>query len=229
MARKFWWPGAMPDQLVLVQNFVKKISNYLAVLGLTPAQGTAAEALCNAFIGAFNAAEQCKQTGVAMTKWRDLVMYGEPVGSDAPKAPVFPVVGAVTYTVGVVTQFFALRDLIVASPGYTETIGEDLGIVGPKSSSATPTTITPELKTVTTTGYWVNLTGSMQGMDAMRVEYAPKGGTFSTVAFLTNTPGGFQITPTNPNLPETGHIRAVYIKKNAEFGNYSADYPVTVS
>jgi hypothetical protein len=66
-------------------------------------------------------------------------------------------------------------------------------------------------------------------MDALRVEYAPKGGNFSTVAFLTTTPGGFQITPGTPGQPEKGHIRAVYIKKNEVYGNYSADYPVTVS
>jgi hypothetical protein len=89
--------------------------------------------------------------------------------------------------------------------------------------------VTPNLKTATSTGYWVNLSGSMQGMDALRVEYAPKGGAFKTVAFLTNTPGGFQITPLAAGQPETGHIRAVFIKKNAEFGNYSADYPVTLS
>jgi len=66
-------------------------------------------------------------------------------------------------------------------------------------------------------------------MDALRVEYARKGGSFSPVAFLTNTPGGFQITPETPGEPETGHVRAVFIKKNEEYGNYSADYPVTVS
>jgi hypothetical protein len=58
---------------------------------------------------------------------------------------------------------------------------------------------------------------------------APNGGDFAPVAFLTNTPGSFQITPANPNQPESGVIRAVYIKKNAEYGNYSANYPVTVS
>ena len=69
----------------------------------------------------------------------------------------------------------------------------------------------------------------MQGMDALRVEYAPNDGQFTNVAFLTNTPGGFQITPQTPGQPEAGRIRCVYIKRNAEFGNYSADYPVTVS
>ena len=45
----------------------------------------------------------------------------------------------------------------------------------------------------------------------------------------TKTPGGFTITPATPGAAEAGHIRGVFIKKNEEYGNYSADYPVTVS
>ncbi len=127
------------------------------------------------------------------------------------------------------TQFIKLRDQIVSAPGYTQTIGEDLGIVGADASKPTPSTLVPELKTATSTGYWVNLSGSMKGMDAMRVEYARNGGQFETVAFLTNTPGGFQITPANPNVPEVGVIRAVFIKRNEDAGPYSASYPVTLS
>lgn len=229
MPKKFWWPTSLAEQLILVQNFLAKIATLGPILGLSPAQVTAAVALCEAFIGAFNATEQAKQSMQSMTQWRDVVFYGTPTGKDAPQAPVFAVVGPVTYSRGVVTQFFALRDLIVALPNYTVDIGEDLGIVGSEITPDAPETVAPNLKTVTSTGYWVNLTGSMRGMDAMRVEYARKGGEFSTVAFLTNTPGGFQITPVNPTLPETGHIRAIYIKRNAEFGNYSPDYPVTLS
>ncbi len=229
MPKKFWWANALADQLIQVQNFKSKITGVGVALGLTPAQITAAVALCDAFIGAFNATDQAKQTMQSMTQWREVVFYGTPLEKAAPQAPVFAVVGATTYTRGVVTQFFALRDLIVALPNYTVNIGEDLGIVGTEITPKDAVEVSPSLKTVTSTGYWVNLTGSMSGMDGMRIEYAPKGGNFSTVAFLTNTPGGFQVTPVNPNLPEMGHIRAIYIKRNEVFGNYSPDYPVTLS
>ncbi len=229
MAVKFWWPSSMPAQLVLVQNFKAKIGNYRAPLPLTLAEVAAAQELCDGFVGAFNAVEQCRQTMIALTKWRDDVFNAEPVGAAAPAAPVFPVVGAVNYTLGTVTQFFRLRDLIVASPGYTNAMGEDLGIVGAQIIPPSPDQVQPQFKSVTVNGSTINVSGSMQGMDAMRVEYAPNGGTFRTVAFLTNTPGGFTLTPQNPNQPETGQIRAVYIRRNAEVGNFSASYPVTVA
>ncbi|MFZ1699597.1 MAG: hypothetical protein WBO10_16555 [Pyrinomonadaceae bacterium] len=228
MARKFWWPGSKPEQLVLVKNFQVKLPGHSAALGLSPAQLTAADDLCNAFLGSVDSTDQCRMSMQAMTQWRDQVLYGEP-GDPAPAAPVFPVIGAVTYTTGIVKQFIDFRDLIVASPGYNTSIGEDLGIIGAEKSKTPEGLFTPELKAVTSTGYWVNLSGSMKGMDALRVEYAPAGGTFSTVAFLTNTPGGFQISAKEPGQPENGQIRAVYIKKNEVFGNYSANYPVTLS
>ena len=148
MAKKFWWPSSMPAQLVLVQNFQSKIGSYAVPLGLSTAQVTAAEELCTAFVGAFNSAEQCRATMLAMTQWRDKVFSGE-AGMPSPAAPIFPVVGAVTYPQGVVSSLFSLRDLIVASPGYTQGIGEDLGIVGANIIPPAPDQMTPQFKSVT--------------------------------------------------------------------------------
>ncbi|MBL8182459.1 MAG: hypothetical protein JNL64_12705, partial [Blastocatellia bacterium] len=63
----------------------------------------------------------------------------------------------------------------------------------------------------------------------MRVEYRRKGGDWENAAFLTNTPAGFQVTPAVPGGAEAGHVRAVFIKKNEDYGLWSPDYPVTVS
>lgn len=229
MARKFWWPGQMSAQVSLMSNFRAKIGGYATPLSMTPEEVTAAVALCDTFIAAYNLADQSKATMQAMTQWRDLIFEGGPVGSAAPNPPEFPNGPDITYTRGVVVEFTELRDRLITAKGYTEAIGEDLGIIGPEINKIAPDDVTPELKTRTSAGYVVNLSGSMQGMDGMRVEYAPKGGNFATVAFLTNTPGGFTVTPVVPGEPETGFVRAVFIKKNEDYGNFSANYPVTVS
>ncbi len=229
MARKNWQKTSMPEQVVMMKNVRGKMRNYETVLPLTKEQVTDIENLCDAFIAAFDSTESCRQTMIAMTNWRDAVFYGEPKGAEAPAAPAFAPAQPATYTLGVMTQFVAYRELIVASPGYTDAIGEDLSIVGAEILPKPPADVTPVFKSVTTQGYTVNVSGSMQGMDAMRVEYKRKGGNWENIAFLTNTPGGFQISPASPGAAETGHIRAVFIKKNAEFGNYSPDYPVTVA
>lgn len=229
MARKFWWPGVMSAQVSLMSNFRAKISGYATPLQMSTEEVAAAVALCDAFIAAYNISEQSKATMQAMTQWRDLVFEGGPVGTAAPNPPTFPEGDDVTYTRGVVKQFIELRDRLLTAKGYTEAIGEDLQLIGPEINKVAPDQVQPELKAKTSAGYYVSLSGSMQGMDGMRVEYARKGGSFSTVAYLTNTPGGFTITPAVAGEPETGQVRAVFMKKNADYGNYSASYSVTLS
>lgn len=212
-----------------VTNLKNRIDDNAQALDLSAAQVANAIAICDTFIAAVSVTDSCKQVMQGMKQWRDAVLDGEPVGTAAPQAPVFPVVGPVTYTLGVVKQLFKLRDMIVSLPGYTMAIGEDLGIVGAEITPPEPSEMAPVFKSVRTSGTTVTLTGSMHGMDAMRVEYAPANGSFSTVGFATNTPVVVNITPTNPNQPENGQIRAVFIKKNSPFGNFSANYPVTIS
>ncbi len=225
MARKFWWPGAMPDQVVLMINFMKKIPSYKTPLGLDPLQVTNIVSVCDTFVAAFNSVEQCRSTMMALTQWRDHLYYGVSNGAPADAAPVFPVVAPVTTENGLVPEFMKFRDMLLTLPGYTQAIGEDLGILGVETKEKDADSVAPQLKSVTTQGFAVQIKGSMQGFDAMRVEYAPKGGEFAPVAFLTNTPATVNIPGA---APQTGHIRTVYIRKNEDFGNYSADYPVTL-
>jgi hypothetical protein len=42
-------------------------------------------------------------------------------------------------------------------------------------------------------------------------------------------PGSIQISPAQANQPESGQFRAIFIKKNEEFGNYSPNYPVVLA
>jgi len=137
----------MADQLVLIQNFQAKIGAIGPTIGLSPSDITAAALLCTNFIDVFNVVEQ------AMTAWRNVVYYGEPVGALSVPAPVFPVVGTDHYKNGIVKQYQELGDRIVAAPGYTVQIGEDLGIVGSESTPKLADNVASELKTSTSTGY----------------------------------------------------------------------------
>lgn len=165
----------------------------------------------------------------AVTNWRDIVLYGEPQGTAGPAAPVFPLIDGSIFTRGAVDQFFELRDQIVANDGYTEAMGEDLGLVGAEQQGLVPSETAPELKTVSASTNVVTITGSMQGLPAMRVEYAAKGQTYGTVAVITNLPAQITVPMANPNVPQLGTIRTIFIKKNADFGNYSPNYDVTLA
>jgi hypothetical protein len=229
MAKNPWWERTLAGQLVQVQNLMVKVGGYAATLGLTPAQITALQALCDAFLEAVAFCDQTRQTSYAVTQWRDNLLYGSPKGAVAPAPPVFAVGSPSAGTVGVVTQIFEFRDLIVALPGYTEAIGEDLMIVGTEKSGLVEDDVTPALKITSSEGYEVTVKGSMQGMAGMRLDYRPKGGTFAPIAYLQTLPGSFVVIPTEPGEAETGEVRGIFMQKNEEFGNYSPNYPVTVA
>lgn len=229
MARSFWWPSTLADQVLLLENVIAKIAGYRETLGWSGGQVTDAIALCNMIINAINTANQCRSTAQAVTNWRDIVLYGEPKGLVGPTAPVFPVIDGAAFTRGTVDQFFDLRDQIVANSGYTLAMGEDLGLVGAEQQNLVPSETAPELKTVSTSTNMVTINGSMQGLPVMRVEYAAKGQTYGTVAIVTNLPATFEIPMADPDNPEVGTIRSIFVKKNADFGNYSPNYDVTLA
>jgi len=231
MARRNWYPGSLAEQAAMYANVLVKIGSYEATLPLTPAQVARIELICSIFLAVYEYVEQMRATTSSLVEWRDTIFTGEPMGDPAPAAPAFSVVTMpVGAFIGIVSEFKDLRDLIVASPGYRLAIGEDLMIVGAEIEEPSAPTVTPSLTVTTSTGYVVNIAGSLQGSDAIRVEYQRQGQTaWSIVGFGTKMPMNVTITPATPGQPENGQIRAIFIRKNAEYGNFSPNYPITIS
>ena len=226
-----WLPTRLADLLVMFTNIVAKISIYQPVLPLTIAQSIAITAIAQQFIDCYNYVEQAKTTNQSLVEWRNIIFNGDPKGDAAqdPPTPGTPP-DVTTWTIGIIDQFRDWVELIKASPGYTRAIGEDLMIVSVKGDELVEADVTPSLKVTASPGYEVDIAGSLQGMDALKVEYSRKGGTgFVLVGFLTKLPGSVLIAPHTPGEPETGNIRGHFIKKNVPFGNSSPEYPVTLS
>jgi len=213
---------------MLVRNFRAKIAGHAAVLGLSPAETAAAVALCDTMVTAYNVTEACKATMQAMTTWRDEILFGRETGALAPVAPLFPAPPAGSLTMGAVDQFIELRNRIVAAPGFNESIGADLELLGPEHRPKDPSEVIPELNFRVSNGGTIKVTGSLQGTDAVRIEKKAGDGEFTTAAFLTLTPGDFQLTTTTPGAVERVALRAIFIRKNKDYGNFSPIYNVVV-
>lgn len=231
MARRYWLRGSLAEQAAMFQNIKGKIAGYTAVLPLTAAQETRIILICNIFIACYDYVEAMRATTSSLIEWRDGIFTGVPTGTAAPAAPAYSAVSMpVGAFRGIITEFKDLREFIVASPGYTEAIGEDLMIVGEEITTPSAPTVQPSLNVTTAPGYIVNIAGSMQGYDAMRIEYQRAGSTaWNIAAFATKMPANFTVSPAAGGQPENGRIRAIFVQKNADFGNYSPEYPVTVS
>jgi hypothetical protein len=230
MRRGRWWSEKLSDQRAQMQNFRVKIGTYQAPLNLTAAQITAWQNLADSYMAAYDFADQVEATAEAATKWRNDIFRGEPKGSAAPDPPVFPVGSPVISGLGVVSQFFEVREQLVANPAFTEAIGEDLMLLGPLKDDAIEAEVAPSLKLATRNGYRIEIAGSMKGYPQMRVEWRAKGQTsWQLMAFLTKLPAEIVITPGTPGDPQSGELRAVYFRDNAQYGIYSPNYPLTVT
>jgi hypothetical protein len=116
------------------------------------------------------------------------------------------------------------------APAYTEETGALLQIIPAEGGVVPEGDVQPILKVTVEPGYNVKVAGTMSGMDAIRIEYQRKGSdVWALAAFLTRLPGEFVITPNTPGDAESGRIRAVYIKASEPFGQFSPEYPITVS
>ena len=228
-----WFPTTRPKQQVMFDNVKAKIAGYEAVLPLSAAQVARIELICDTFIGVFNFVEQTRATTQLLTGWQDLIFTaeggtpGEPV-PDAPEFKTFtPPVGAF---VGIFQEFRQLRDDIVNAPGYHAGIGADLMIVAPEGEEVDLNDLDASAELTTLTGYIVRAEGSLQGMDAMRFDYQRKGASgWTQVAYATKLPIEFTITPQTPGEPETGVIRVRLMKNNQVVGEFSPNYPITIS
>jgi len=228
-ARKNWLPQQKNSQIAWMQNFSVKIPGHRVALGLTAEQITEAQLLAMEFVAIMSEADQCQITMKAVNEWRDEVIWGPYANTTGKPAPLFLTIPAPTVNTGIYEQLSRFRDLCMAQPGFTTDIGEDVGFLGQQIAPRPPSEVTPDLRVSTAAGYTVTLTGSIQGCEAVKVQYARKGGDFADIGFLTNMPGSVTITPASPGNPESGHVRAVFVRKNENFGNFSPDYPVTIS
>jgi hypothetical protein len=230
MSRKrFWWPGRIGQQLVLIENFSQKIPVYAPQLPLTPAQVDKLLELCEAIRGSITFVEESRTAMQSSTQWRDNTLLGEQIGTPAGPAPAFPVLGDPGYETGSLRQFFRYRDLIMALPGYTEAIGKDLMLIGAEPAPASELDIAPEISVRPLGSDLVNISGSMQGNSVLKVEYMPDGGDWREIGIVTNLPVKLEVDRDDPRTPERGWFRAIFYNKNRTVGTYSPDYPVVVS
>ncbi len=113
---------------------------------------------------------------------------------------------------------------------FTKADGNLLGILSPEELEKTENNYSAELFNIhPTANYGVKTDFRKYGMDAVKVEVRHKGGNWMPIAFLTKSPGIFNVNPQTVGDAEQVELRAVYIKNNQPFGNYSPGYTVTVA
>ncbi len=166
----------------------------------------------------------------AFTTWKRSIFKGDPT-KPAPTPPVFPVITLPQDAAnGIETELRAIIQRIKGSPGYNDTIGEQLGLVDSGPAPFNPDDLTPTLKLAAKPGSIVEIAFVKGQMTGMRVEWQRKGEvSWQLAVILFSSPGQHSAPPAVPDEPEQRSYRAVYIKGNDPIGPYSPIYTVVTT
>lgn len=213
---------------VLLQGLAVKVPPNQATLGLTAGDITALTENAANFDYLVNVAQQVSDSKQAFTDFKNDMFYGEPGFS--PALPTFPTITTpATISGGIITWLKALLKRIKAAPGYTEQIGEELGLIVDNPEPLVPGDIVPELKIAALNDDQIEIKFSKQGLDALRVDWRPAGTEdWLTAGVFTSSPAIYQHNSPGKN-PQAIEIRGRLLQKNNPVSQYSPIYQVVTN
>lgn len=224
------FPTTEGDLNVFVQNFKVKIVAYVVVLNLLASEISALGDDALNFNYIVNFAQQVEDSKDAFYAFKDELINGgiataplivptfAPV--DMPKEPI----------AGIKKRLRGLIARIKASAGYTQQIGEDLGLVENDPGSLNPDTLNADIKPRAIADGKVEITFSKQGMSAMRVDFRRKGDVkYEFAGLYPSSPAIHDEPSVPPDVPEQREYRGILIKKNDPIGNVSPSYTIVTT
>ena len=204
------------------QNFAAQLSAFAAKYNIPTATVTAAEndsAFMDNFVALKDTADSFSKQ---LTKY-----FNDIAGNDmtlpAPTLPVAPSVPVMTTTPppGIEFRTREYARQIKGHMSYAEADGEALGIVSSGSIPPDPALMKPEFTLRTLSNFELEATFKKKGMDALRFEVRHNGGSWLKSAYLLSSPGTFAVAPAAPGTSEQIEVRAVFVEKNSDVGNFS--------
>lgn len=188
-----FFPKAESLLVIWATNYQEKITTHATALGLTPAEVAAEIALCQSIIDAINAANTQKNLYKAALETRDNTIASQ----------------------GGELRLEIARHKVAS--GYTEAIGQDLGIIG-TASEFDPTTYKPVIVGELSGGN-VRIRFKKVGVDGINIYRRQKGtSTFTFLSRATKSPFEHQLVLSEPNKPEHWEYRAFGVIDDVEIG-----------
>lgn len=222
-----WLPRREADRLVWLQNFALKLAGYVGTAGITAADVAFVQGARDAYQWLLNRSEQLNTERQEVNEYKRTFSDG-PIGTPLgpyPTAPSYPPPPSFTPSAGIFPQIVKLVERIRNSPGYTQAMGEDLGIVPP---ATTPALDDPVLEAIAQPNSQVEIRWKKGRATGILIE-SQRGNetTWTVLGVDTVSPYVDTRPPLNPGQPEVRRYRARYVVNDTPVGNYSAIVSVT--
>jgi hypothetical protein len=232
MKRQDYFPTRRADQPAWLMNFARKLAVYAPQLDLPPETVAAAVADALAFAHALGVwingvrrfAESCSASleTLATGECQELFILPTYTAADVPEGvgPVLP---------GAQTRLFKMVQIIKFSPGYTPSMGIDMGIVTPPTPAVGSQRIVLDATVLPgPDGQRVSLAFLKYGHDGASVQSQRGGGAWEDLGICTRSPFMDERPLLIPGVPETRNYRACYWHKGQSTGDWSDVVSVTV-
>ena len=224
-----YMPASDASRIVWFNNFANKFGQFAAPLGFLPAELTAVNADAVMLSNAVNRNEATKQFARNVAQYKKAMIDGK-IGAPTPTIPAAPAVAAPgTLSPGsIIARTRLLVNRIKAAPLYTENMGRDLGIIAVGENDEDNDTAQPTL-TVAVTGGKVEIKFVKREFDGIILECKRGAEADFTVLQTVNVSPFVDPRPkVSASGSEVRSYRALFYKKNAGVGQYSAVATVVI-
>ena len=218
MPKAYYLPATDAGRLPWLNNFAIKLPSYSTVLGLNAGDVASVTADAAFFSYVLNSQLQIAAYAQQWTAYKNLARDGGAVSIiTAPVAPVLGVAPALVNP-GIFTRVKTMVARIRVAPGYTDSIGQALQIIG-ADHTVDLTTVKPVITAQLDAGQ-VDIGWTKQGMDGIEIQ-VDRGSGFVFLAIDT-VPG---YTDTAP-MPPAGQsalwkYKAIYKQGDDRVGQWS--------
>ena len=235
MSAQRYYPSRSSDQIPWLANFAAKLPGYETPLSLPPAHVDACVASCKFLIYVLETwLTEVRNFGPAATSAVDLLVSGS--GPDAVALPTFTApalpTGVASVPPGALNRLFALVQIIKNSTGYTDAIGQDLGIIAPAANTPAGTTqAAPSVKLDLVQGaanQAVKIGFVKNGHTGVWIESQRGTGAMEFLAIDTEVPYLDDRLLLVAGTPEVRKYRLRYWDKGIATGDWSATATITV-
>lgn len=253
--KKHYLPRAESARVTWLNNFTLKLNTYAVLFGISATDMTliANAAVFFAYvIGRIDAAKSEVTSLVTFKNKLSFTTDNVPLGPvPQPELPIEPT----AVPAGIFNAVARIVVDIKNNPAYSPQIGEDLGIIGEETTTQNPALLKPTLKVTLGTGGHPQLSWVKKGADFTNI-YVDRGAGFNFLRSVKGNklvdnhelPAGGN-TPPPPTMPapmpmhpagDSGsrnpteasaavwRYRIVYVKNDAEVGDYSDPVSVAV-
>ena len=230
MANTDYLPKTDSDLLVWFNNFRSKFGVYGLTLGFNAADVTGLNDDYNMLAFVTNAAEAIRNESQARTSYKNVLRDG-PLGTVQPTLPTIPPlpVPATVVAPGIIPRLRNMVQRLKTHAGYTESIGNDLGIIATAPSAPAPGS-KPTANLTAEPGSAVRIDWVKGGFDRVLVE-SQRGGEAVWTSLGTDSRSPYTDTrdPLQPGVPEVRRYRLRYVKDDLPAGDYSNTMTVTTT